>query len=64
MNKPITKMKSIKSSLLKKMDVEEIMKFINHYHFYENGEGEKVFETKYGNVVVFSDEEAIYADWE
>lgn len=64
MYNPLRKLKSIKADVMNTIGVDLAMSFIRDYHWKKEGTGQYVYETSHGNVLVYSDEDAIYVTWD
>lgn len=62
MYNPIKKLRSVHADVANTLDIETAMTFVQKYHD-AGGTGDMIFETKYGEVKVHSDETAIYVGW-
>ena len=59
----MNRLRSVHADVANKIDIETAMSFVQKYHD-NGGEGRLVFNTRYGSVVVFSDEDMIYVAWD
>lgn len=60
---PISKLRAIQADVINTLGDEEAMTFIRKYHNEGDDGSERVYETLYGDVKVYSDETTIHVAW-